>query len=464
VGFSVVLLATFLILIDITIVNVAIPSIQKGLHTGYAEIELVVAGYQLAYAVGLITGGRLGDLYGRRRMLVLGLGGFAAASLCAGASVNGAMLVGSRIAQGLAAALLYPQVLSLIQVIFPPARRGRAFGLQGAVVGLAVASGPLLGGLLIQWNLFGLDWRAIFLVNLPVAAVAIPAALLLIEESRGPRRVELDLGGVAIVTAGLASFVLPLTAGHELGWPSWLLGILAASAPLLAGFVLWERHRTRRKRQTLVELSLLGNLPFVSGLAATMAFYATLPSFSFTLSIFLQRGLGLSPLATGLVFVSFAAGLLAGTFPASRLGDLAGKWAPMAGCGLMVLGFGGVLAALHAAGRSVNGYELAPGLFFVGAGVRTVITPLFTLVLAATVEEETGSASGVLSTVQRLGGAAGVALVGLIFFGLWAAGPVIAFESALVFNLSAAVLTAALLVLLPRGRPEELAQGREKAA
>lgn len=460
VGFGVVLLASFLILVDITVVNVAIPSIQRSLRAGYGEIELVVAGYQLAYAVFLITGGRLGDRYGRRRIFLVGLASFAIASLFSGAAVSGAMLVGARILQGASAAMLYPQVLSLIQTLFPPQKRSRAFALQGMVVGVAVGLGPLLGGVLIHFDIWGLGWRSIFLVNLPVVAIAIPAAWALIGESRSPGAPPLDAAGLVVAGAGLAALVFPLTMGRDLGWRAWVIALLASSLPLLLGLLVLERWRQLRRRPTLIELSLFGNRPFMGGLLATLAFFASLTSFSFTLSIFLQAGLRFSALRTGLVFIPFAAGILIAAYPASRFGDVVGKWAPIVGCGILVLGVAGTIAAVHWQGRGVNEFTLGPPLVAVGLGVRTVITPLFSLVLAATTQGETGSASGVLATIQRLGGAIGVAIVGLLFFGNAWRGPSVAFEMALLFNLCAAAIAGPLLLLLPRGRPDQLAQVR----
>src|SRR5215472_5484620 len=218
-----VLTAAFMVLLDISIVNVAIPSIQQNLHASFGEVQLVLAGYALAYAVLLITGGRLGDIYGRKRMFMLGMGGFVVASALCGLAQNPTMLVTSRVLQGLMAALMYPQVLSVIQVLFPPRERGKAFGIFGAIIGLATISGPLAGGLIIRDDLSGGAWRWIFLVNLPIGIAALSAAWRVLPESRAPQATRLDLWGVGIVTAGLGLLVYPLVEGRDLGWPVWSL-------------------------------------------------------------------------------------------------------------------------------------------------------------------------------------------------------------------------------------------------
>src|ERR1700729_274822 len=227
----ILLLAAFMNLLDVSIVNIAIPSIQRNLHASYADVQWALAGYTLAYALVLITGGRLGDTYGRKRLFLIGVAGFTIISALCGAATGPGMLIGCRVAQGAMGAIMVPQVLSVIQVIFPPHERIKALAGFGVTAGLGTVSGPLLGGLLIQHNLVGLGWRPIFLINVPVGLLAVVASAVLIPESRAPRRPRLDPGGVALISAALLLLLYPLVQGRELGWPVWTFVSMAVSAP-----------------------------------------------------------------------------------------------------------------------------------------------------------------------------------------------------------------------------------------
>src|SRR6266568_3105735 len=348
---GVVLIAVFMQLMDISIVNVAIPSIQRDLDASYSQVQWVLAGYQLAFAVVLITGGRLGDIYGRKRLFLIGVSGFTVASALCGFAQSPVMLVGSRFLQGAMGALMFPQALSVTQVEFPQRERGAAFGITGAVIGLATISGPLLGGLLISGNLFGLDWRPIFLVNLPLGVLAVVAAVVLLRESRAEGALRLDPGGVAIVSAALLLLIYPLVEGRDLGWPVWTFLLMAASVPLFALFVLYERRKTRKDNSPLVVLGLFGERAFVSGL-------------------------------------------------------------------LLVVGMLGVMATVSRYGEAIHSWQLLPALVVCGLGLGCTIPPLINVILAGISRRNVGSASGVLSTTQQFGGALGVAIIGVIFFGL----------------------------------------------
>src|SRR6266567_2564562 len=232
----ILLLAGFMNLLDVSIVNIAIPSIQRDLHASYADVQWALAGYTLAYALILITGGRLGDTFGRKRLFLIGVAGFTIMSALCGAATGPGMLIGCRVAQGLMGGLMVPQVLAIIQVIFRSAERIKALAGFGVTAGLGTVSGPLLGGLLIQHNLFGLGWRPIFLINVPVGVIAVAASALLVRESRAPRPPKLDPVGVALISAALLALLYPLVQGRQLGWPAWTFVSMAASVPLLALF------------------------------------------------------------------------------------------------------------------------------------------------------------------------------------------------------------------------------------
>lgn len=418
IALGVVLSAAFMILIDISIVNVAIPSIQRDLGATNAEIQFVIAGYQLAYALLLITGGRLGDIYGRKRLFCLGMGGFVAASAACGLAPNASVLVASRVVQGLMAALMYPQVLSVIQVNFPPRERGAAFGVFGAVLGIASITGPLLGGLLIGDDVSGGTWRRIFLVNVPIGVVSLVAAVLLLHESRAPQAKRLDVPGVLIVSTGLFLLTYPLVEGREAGWPLWAYAMLVACLPVLAGFVLFERWKVQRgDTSPLVELSLFRLRSFSVGVLVTIVFLAGVPAFFLVFSLTLQIGLGFSPLHAGLLTSPFAVGSALGSALSHRLAQRLGKTVLEMGATILAVGMAGLLAMALALGTTLHGPEVTPLLLMCGFGLGCVVAPLITVILSTVPPRDAGSASGIITTAQQIGGAIGVAVIGVIFFG-----------------------------------------------
>ncbi len=418
IALGVVLTATFMQLIDVTIVNVAIPSIQRNLSASYAAIQFVLAGYQLAFAVALITGGRLGDVVGRKRMFIIGMTGFTAASALCGTAPNPGTLVGARVLQGLMAALMYPQVLSVIQVSFPPRERSKAFGVFGATIGLAAITGPLLGGLLIRANIFGLDWRPIFLVNVPVGVASLIAAVIFLHESKAPRAVRLDLLGVVVGSGAVFLLVYPLVEGRSAGWPAWSLAMLVAAVPVIGLFAVLERRKARLDASPLVEPALFGDRAFVVGLVIAIIVFSGITSFFLTLTLFLQIGLGFSPLAAGLTTLPFALASAVSSGLSIRLAPRLGRTVLQIGAAFLVAGMGGMIVTTHLASRPLTGYETIPSLFLGGLGLGLVVAPLVNVILAGIRHGHEGSASGVLTTVQQVGGAVGVAVIGVIFFAL----------------------------------------------
>jgi EmrB/QacA subfamily drug resistance transporter len=415
---GVVLIAVFMQLMDISIVNVAIPSIQRDLDASYSQVQWVLAGYQLAFAVALITGGRLGDIYGRKRLFLIGVSGFTIASALCGFAQNPAMLVGSRFLQGAMGALMFPQALSVTQVEFPQRERGAAFGITGAVIGLATISGPLLGGLLIAGNVLGLDWRPIFLVNLPLGVLAVAAAVVLLRESRAEGALRLDPGGVAIVSAALLLLIYPLVEGRDLDWPAWTFLLMAASVPVFALFALYERRKTRKDNSPLVVLGLFRERAFVSGLLLNAVFFSGVAAFFLTFSLFLQIGLGFTALHSGLTTIPFSVGTAIGSAVSVRLAPRLGRAILSLGCLLLVAGMLAVIATVSRYGEGIHSWQLLPALVICGLGLGCTIPPLLNVILAGISGRNAGSASGVLSTTQQVGGALGVAIIGVIFFGL----------------------------------------------
>ncbi len=415
---AIVLTATFMQLVDISIVNVAIPSIQRELHASYAAVQLVLAGYQLAFACTLITAARLGDIYGRRRLFVIGMVGFTVASALCGAAPTANVLIAARVLQGLFSGLMFPQVLSVIQVTFPPRERGRAFSVYGAVIGLATITGPLLGGALIQLNIAGLDWRSIFYVNVPIGVGAVVAARRALGESKAPAATKLDVPGALLVTVGLFLLVFPLTEGREKGWPVWIYAMLAAAVPVLAVFVAYELRRTRADRFPLLRMSLFSDRAFRAGLVLCLVFFAGIAPFFFTFSVYLQIGFGYSALGSGLTSFPFAVASGLASSQSDRIAKRLGNAVLSIGALTLVVGMSLLVLVVHLAGTQVHSWQLWPVLLISGVGLGLFIAPVTTIILDSISKEGAGSASGVLSTVQQIGGALGIALIGVLFFGL----------------------------------------------
>src|SRR6516162_4110958 len=414
----ILLLAAFMNLLDVSIVNIAIPSIQRDLNASYADVQWALAGYTLAYALVLITGGRLGDTFGRKRLFLIGVTGFTIMSALCGAAQSPGMLIACRVVQGAMGAIMVPQVLAVIQVIFPPAERIKALAGFGVTAGLGTVSGPLIGGLLIQHNLFGLDWRPIFLINVPVGVLAVAASAVLVRESRAPRPPKLDPLGVGLISAALLLLLYPLVEGRQLGWPGWTFVSMAASAPVFAAFIWYERVKERRDGSPLVPMGLFRERGFSAGMAIAVVFFLGIASFGLVLTLFLQLGLGFTPLHAGLTFLPFSLGILASSGAAARLAPRFGRGVTMAGALIIAAGMAGLIATTNHYGAAVTTWELVPGLVGAGLGLGAVIAPLADIVLDRVPHQDAGSASGVFNTGLQLGNSIGIAVIGVIFFAL----------------------------------------------
>jgi EmrB/QacA subfamily drug resistance transporter len=415
---AVLLLAAFMNLLDVSIVNIAIPAIQRNLHASYADVQWALAGYTLAYALVLITGSRLGDTFGRKRLFLIGVTGFTLMSALCGAAQGPGMLIACRVVQGAMGAVMMPQVLSVVQVIFPAAERIKALAAFGVTAGLGTVSGPLLGGLLTQHDLFGLDWRPIFLINVPVGILAVTASAVLMHESRAPRRPRLDPGGVALSTAALLLLLYPLVQGRQLGWPAWTFVSMGAAVPMFAVFIIYERAKERHDSSPLVRLSLFRRRAFAVGIAIAVTFFLGVTSFALILTLFLQIGLGFQPLHAGLTFLPFSAGVLVASGAAARLAPRFGRGVTMAGALIMAAGMSGLIMIVHHYGGSVTTMDMVPALVVAGLGMGTVLAPLDDILLDGVPHQDAGSASGIFNTSLQLGASIGVAVIGVIFFGL----------------------------------------------
>jgi EmrB/QacA subfamily drug resistance transporter len=405
-------------LLDNTIVNIAIPSIQTNLGASYASIQWLIAGYSLAFAVLLITGGRMGDVFGYKKLFIGGVAGFTIASLISGLAWNTDVLIAARLLQGGMAALMVPQVMSLMQVMFKPHERGGVMGLFGALAGVAASLGPVIGGLLIHANIAGLDWRPIFLINIPVGIFAIVAGYRYLPDGKSPHPLRLDMWGTFIVIIALFLLVFPLIQGRDLGWPAWTFGMMIASLPVMALFAWWLKYKENKDHSPLVTPSLFKTKTFVTGLIVNLVFQGAMIGFFLPFTLLIQLGLGYEVIKAALTGIPTAIGIsLAIGLLGQKLIPKLGRYALSLGTVVMAAGLLTTYLFVQHNGLDTTPWEFIPGLLITGAGMGLVMAPIFSVVLSDVDPKHAGSASGVMNAVQQLGGAIGVAMIGVIFFG-----------------------------------------------
>ncbi|WP_419997342.1 MFS transporter [Streptomyces boninensis] len=420
IALAVVLTASFMDLVDATIVNIALPAVQRDLGASPSTLQWVTAGYALAFAIGLITGGRLGDIYGRRKVFLLGMAGFTIASLLCGIAADPGMLVGARVLQGATAALMVPQVLSIMHVTFPAEERGKVFGMFGAVVGLGAVAGPLLGALLTEADILGLGWRPIFLINLPVGIAGLLLGARFIDESKAPDALRLDLVGVILATTGLMMLLYPLINGREHGWPIWGFVSMGASLAVLAGFVAYERRKKAKDGSPLVELGLFKDKRFAAGIGVQLAFSTTLGIFFLVWTLYMQLGLGWSALHAGLTGLPFTivCSVAAGMSVQKLVPRFGARTVLQGGAVTMIAG---VLLYLVVSGRyglEISSLQMAVPLALMGGGMGMVFSVLTDTILSGAPARYAGSASGLINTTNQLGFAFGLGLTSVAFFGV----------------------------------------------
>jgi EmrB/QacA subfamily drug resistance transporter len=451
----VVLMAMFMAGFDIWAVNVAAPSLQRDLHVSDASLQLIVGGYAFMYASGMVTGGRLGDLFGYRRMFMIGVVTFVTASLLCGLSQTPTELVAARLVQGLTGATMVPQVLALITATFPPVERPRALSWFGVTMGVGFVSGQILGGGLLSLNVAGLGWRAIFLVNVPVGIAALIAAALLVPHAWSKRRPRLDPLGALGVSGSLALALVPLTLGRDEGWPVWTWICLSLALPVLGLTLLWERRLARRGGEPLLDLPLFRDRAFSAGLVASFGLTFFFGSFMFVLTLLLQAGLGQQPFHAGVETLPLAATFVVASILGPRFAARLGSWSITLGAALAALGTLGLVLTGHGAGGLLNPWELAPASALIGVGQGIALPSLMGVVLQHIRPERAGAAAGVLTTTQQFGIASGVAIVGAIFYGALGGVPargtfVSAMEVAMTVDVVVLAVAAVITMLLPR--------------
>ncbi|MEU6147185.1 MFS transporter [Streptomyces sp. NPDC047081] len=409
------LLAEAMNLLDATVVQVAAPAIHADLGGAVSDVQWFGAAYTLPFAVLLVTGGRLGDIAGRRRVFVCGVLGFAAASVACALAPAPGVLIGFRAVQGAAAAVVIPQTIGLIKAMFDGTELSRALGSIGPVMGLAAVCGPVLGGVLTHADLFGSSWRAVFLVNVPVACAVLALAARL-PENRAPHRPTLDPTGTVLVSAGTGLVVLPLIGADLTAMPARDWATMAAGLAVLAVFAVHQRRVAAAGRSPLVEPGLLRRTGFTAALVTSTAFFATTTGLTTVVVLQLQLGADTAVLAAGLSLVPWSVGLAAGSWVAgAHLVRRYGRRLMYAGLGVLLAGIGGGVAAYAAAGPGAYPRALLPALAVIGLGAGLFSPSFFTLALAPLGPREIGSAAGLLNAVQQLGATLGVAILGSVY-------------------------------------------------
>lgn len=414
----VVALAFIMDLLDTTIVNIAIPSIQTNLHASYAAIQWMIAGYSLAFAVLLIIGGRMGDVFGYKKLFLGGIAGFTVASFLCGIAPNPEILIAARVLQGIMAALMVPQVMSMMQIMFKPQERGKVMGLFGAMAGIAASLGPVIGGILIHFNIGGLDWRPIFLINIPVGIVALILGQRFLPRGKSSHPLQLDLLGTGLIVVALSLLVFPLIQGRELDWPLWVFMMMAASVPVLALFARWQVTKQRRDKSALVVPSLFKKRSFSTGILVSLIFNAIMVGTFFPQTLLLQIGLGYEVIIAAVtgIPVSLGIALAIGLFGQKLIPRL-GRYAMTLGTVAMALGLTINWVVVSHFQLDTTGWHLIPGFIITGLGMGTVMAPVYAITLNDVNPRNAGSASGVLNAIQQLGGAIGIAIIGVVLFG-----------------------------------------------
>jgi EmrB/QacA subfamily drug resistance transporter len=403
-------------MLDALVTTIAAPTIRADLGGGASTIQWLGAGYTLAMAVGLLTGGRLGDIYGRKRMFIIGTAGFTAASLLCAVAQSPEMLISSRVLQGLLGAMVLPQGLGMIKEMFAPKEMAAAFGAFGPIMGLSAVGGPILAGYLVDADLFGTGWRAIFAINIPIGVLTVACAFRYLP-NLGRHRAPLDVVGAILGAAGAALIVYPLVQGRELGWPFWTYLMMAGSVVVFALFGWHETRIVARGKQPLIEPSLFHKRAFSGGMLVGLAVFSAMIGFSLVFTLYQQVGLGWSPLKSALGGSPMAVGMVLGFIAAGAgLAEKFGRQMIHIGLAMMLAGIGVMMFTIHAAGTDVTPWELIPSLALVGLGMGLAMAPMFDIILAGVEPRETGSAGGTLTAVQQLGGSLGIAILGTVFF------------------------------------------------
>ena len=440
---AVLLVGAFMALLDTTIVNVAIPAIRTRLGASNATLSWIVSGYALAFGLALIPAGRVGDRIGHKWVFVAGLSLFTVASLVCGLAADDMQLISARAVQGLAGGMFFTPITALIQLMFGDRKRARAFAMMGATIGFSVALGPLVGGLIIAASGGDAGWRLVFDVNVPLGALAVVAAVVLLPAGAENTQSGADWPGLVLLSGALVALLTPLIQGQQEGWPLWTYASMAGAIALLVVFALRERRVEKAGGNPLVPPRLFAHASFTGGVVLALVYFAAFTSIFFTIALLWQVGLGHTALQSGLVVTPFAIGLIGGASQSDALAARFGRTVLVAGVGMVAVGITAVwllLALTPSTGYS--GWQLAAPLLLAGVGSGLFISPNVGFIVATVAPEDAGAGSGVVGTAQRVGSAIGIAIIGTVLFGTlrFSAGPD---AVALAFGHSATLATAA---------------------
>jgi EmrB/QacA subfamily drug resistance transporter len=452
----ILLMAQVMDLADAAIIGVAGPSIQADLGSGYTQLQWFAAAYTLTFAVGLITGGRLGDIHGRRRILTIGVVGFAVCSVACGLAANGEMLIGCRAVQGAFAAIMIPQQFGIIKGMFPGREMAKAFAALSPVIGLTTVLAPVAGGALVHADLFGLGWRSVFLINVPIAVLLFVGLHAFVPESRSRLPLRLDLVGTVLVTVGAALLMVPLVQGRETGWPPVIFVSMAAGALVLAVFWRYEVRKHQRDGSSLLVPTLFRKRSFPVALLVGLLFFAALQGFLFAFGLYLQLAAGRSPLDAGLTLIPWSVGSAIGSAIGAGLARRFGRRVLQTGMLLMAAGVAGLAITLRITKTDFTAIGLMPFLVAAGLGMGLLLAPFLDIVLWGVSQDEVGAASGVFNSNEQLGSAAGLAVLGTVFFAQAEhTGYGAAIDRVLWIGVVMLVVACALTLLLPRARNDE---------
>ena len=414
----VLLAGMFMSLLDTTIVNVALPTIRTSLDASEATLSWIISGYALAFGLVLIPAGRIGDRFGHKWVFFTGLAVFTVGSILCGLAQDDTQLIIARVIQGLGGGIFFPPVTAFIQLLFPPRMRGKAFGIMGAVIGVSSALGPIVGGLIIE--AFGEEsgWRWIFAVNVPIGILALVAAALILPATAEGKKLSTDLVGLVLLAGSLVALLVPLIQGQDAGWPLWTYLSMAGGLVLLVLFAFWERRVAASGAEPLVPPHLFSHPAFTGGTILALVFFAAFTSIFFTISILWQAGLGHTALESGLVSVPFAIGNIIGASQSDRLAQKLGRTVLVIGNGLLSIGLIALfLILLLVPTADLTNWDLLGPLLVAGFGAGLFIAPNARFIVATVDRSEAGAASGVIGTMQRVGSAVGIAVIGSVLFG-----------------------------------------------
>lgn len=416
---AVLLAGMFMALLDTTIVNVALPTIEQSLDASEATLAWIIAGYALAYGLALIPAGRFGDRFGHKWVFFAGLALFTAASVAAGLAQNETQLIVARVVQGLGGGIFFPPVTAFIQLLFPPLRRGAAFAIMGATIGVSTALGPIVGGLLIEAIGEENGWRWIFVINLPIGILALVAAAVLLPAGAEGKKLSTDLLGLLLLSGALVAILVPLIQGQDEGWPLWTYLSIAGGVALVVVFAFWERFVAARGQEPLVPPHLFSHKAFTGGVILALVYFAAFTSIFFAISLFWQAGLGHTALEAGLVSTPFAIGSIVGASQSDRLAQRLGRTVLTIGVALLALGLIALwLILLVVPSADLTNWALLAAMLVAGFGSGLFIAPNARFIVATVDRSEAGAASGVIGTMQRIGSAIGIAVIGSILFGI----------------------------------------------